>query len=188
MSTAIKIPLRSVNMAVIRDLKEKYPEAEISVELNQDKNKAPLSEERFWEIISLLDWTKDGNDDLVLEPVIKELSTGPVRHIFEFADLLSEKLFQLDKKVYAENIGEDSYLSDQYFSVDNFLYARACLIANGKESFEKVLESPANMPKDITFEALLYLASEAYKRKTGEEMKYIPAYPIETYSNKEGWN
>ena len=43
------------------------------------------------------------------------------------------------------------------------------------------------MPKDITFEALLYLANEAYKRKTGEEMNYIPAYPIETYSNKEGW-
>lgn len=187
MSNAIKIPLRSVNLKVIRDLQEKYPDAEISVELNQDKDKAPLSEQRFWDIISLLDWTKECKDEEVLAPAITELANGPVRHIYEFADILSEKLYQLDHRVYAENIGEDAYQPDQYFSVDNFLYARSCVVANGKETYEKVLKTPTDMPKDITFEALLYLANEAYKRKTGEEMKYIPAYPIETYSNKEGW-
>lgn len=187
MKTAIKIPLRSVNPAIIKDLQEKYPEAEISVQLNQDKNKAPLSEERFWEIIALLDWAKEGEDDQVLKPAIAQLSEAPVRHIFEFADILSEKLFQLDQQVYAENIGEDSYSPDQYFSVDNFLYARSCAIANGKEAYGKIINAPSLMPKDFTFEALLYLANEAYKCKTGEEMKYIPSYPIETYSNKEGW-
>ena len=50
MTQTIKLPLRSLNEAVIRDLQEKYPEAEISVELNQDHTKNPLSESHFWEI------------------------------------------------------------------------------------------------------------------------------------------
>lgn len=187
MTTTIKIPLRSLNPAVVRDLQEKYPEAEINVELHQDRNRAPLSEQYFWEIIAMLDWGQEGNDDSVVEPVIAHLSAGPVRHIFEFADLLSEKLYALDGQKYAENIGEDAWSPERYFSVDNFLYARCCAIANGKEMYEQVLRNPALMPKDCTFEALLYVPSAAYERKTDRPYDYAPAFPIETYSNKEGW-
>lgn len=187
MSTEIKLPLRALNESVIKDLQEKYPEAEISVELHQDRNKAPLSEAHFWEIISLLDWSKTGDDEAVIEPVIAELASGTIRHIFEFADLLSEKLYALDGRKYAMHIGEDSWSPDRYFSVDNFLYARCCVIANGKEMYEKVLNDPTQMPKDLTFETLLYLPSEAYQRKSGKQYDYTPAYPIETYSNQAAW-
>ena len=171
MTTAIKLPLRSLSESVIQDLKEKYPEAEISVELHQDRNKAPLSEAHFWEIISLLDWNKEGDDNAILEPAIARLAAGPVRHIFEFADMLSEKLYTLDTRKYALYIGEDSWSPDKYFSVDNFLYARCCVVANGKDLYEKVLHDPAQMPKDLTFEALLYLPSEAYEIKTGNHYR-----------------
>ena len=187
MTTEIKIPLRSLNESVIRDLKEKYPEAEISVELHQNRNKAPLSEAYFWEIISLLDWSKSGDDEAVVEAAKDRLVSGPVRHIFEFADLLSEKLYALDAQKYALHIGEDAWPPDHYFSVDNFLYARCCVVANGRDMYEKVLHDPAQMPKDLTFEALLYIPSEAYERKTGRQYDYTPAYPIETYSNLAGW-
>jgi Protein of unknown function (DUF4240) len=187
MTTDIKIPLRTLNESVIRDLKEKYPEAEISVELHQDRNKAPLSEAHFWEIISLLDWSKSGNDEAVTEPAIAQLASGSIRHIFEFADLLSEKLYALDDRKYALHIGEDAWSPDRYFSVDNFLYARCCVVANGKDMYEKVLHDPAQMPKDITFEELLYIPSAAYMRKTGKQYDYTPAYPIETFSNQKGW-
>lgn len=187
MASKIKIPLRALNESVIRDLKEKYPEAEISVELHQDRNKAPLSEAHFWEIISLLDWSKAEDDDAVVEPAITHLASGAVRHIFEFADLLSEKLYALDAEQYALHIGEDSWSPDRYFSVDNFLYARCCVVANGKQLYDQVLQDPAQMPKDLTFEALLYIPSEAYERKIGKQYDYTPAYPIETFSNKTGW-
>lgn len=187
MTTEIKIPLRSLNESVIRDLKEKYPEAEISVELHQDRNKAPLSEAYFWEIISLLDWSKAGEDEAVVEPAKARLVLSPVRHIFEFADLLSEKLYALDARKYALHIGEDSWSPDRYFSVDNFLYARCCVVANGKDRYEKVLHDPVQMPQDLTFEELLYIPSEAYERKTGKQYDYTPSYPIETYSNQAGW-
>lgn len=187
MATEIKIPLRSLNESVIRDLKEKYPEAEISVALHQDRNKAPLSEAHFWEIISLLDWSKAGDDEAVVEAAKARLASGPVRHIFEFADLLSEKLYALDAQKYALHVGEDAWSPDRYFSADTFLYARCCVVANGKDLYEKVLQDPAQMPKDLTFEELLYIPSGAYEQKTGKPYDYTPAYPIETYGNLVGW-
>lgn len=187
MTPEIKIPLRKLDESVIRDLKEKYPEAEISVELHQDRNKAPLSEAYFWEIISLLDWSKADDDRAVVEPAKARLASGPVRHIFEFADLLSEKLYALDGRMYALHIGEDVWAPDRYFSVDNFLYARCCVVANGKDMYEKVLNDPTQMPKDLTFEELLYIPSEAYEQKMSKKYDYTPAYPIETYSNQVGW-
>jgi hypothetical protein len=187
MTTTIKLPLRSLNLEVVRDLQEKYPEAEISVNLHQDKNQAPLSEPQFWKILSLLDWRKQGDDEAVVAPIIAHLTMGSIRHIFEFADILSEKLYALDGRVYAENIGEDAYSPDHYFSVDNFLYARCCVVANGKKLFEQVKNNPKLMPKDLAFEALLYIPAEAYEKKTGKKYAYSPAYPIETYSNKSAW-
>jgi len=70
----------------------------------------------------------------VVEPAIARLVSGSVRHIFEFADLLSEKLYALDGRKYALQLGEDAWSPDRYFSVDNFLYARCCVVANGKET------------------------------------------------------
>lgn len=187
MTTMIKLPLRSLNLEVVRDLQEKYPEAEISVNLHQDRNQAPLSESQFWKIIALLNWHQEGTDEAVVKPVIAHLEAGSTRHIFEFADILSEKLYALDGRVYAENMGEDAYLPNRHFSVDNFLYARCCVVANGKKLYEQVKRNPLLMPKDLAFEALLYIPSEAYEQKTGKKYNYSPAFPIETYSNKTGW-
>ena len=50
-----------------------------------------------------------------------------------------------------------------------------------------VLKDPVLMPKDLTFESLLHLASDAYFKKTGKEFEYFSTIPIETYSNKAGW-
>lgn len=188
MTQTIKIPVRALTENVIRELQEKYPEGEISVELNQDHLKNPLSEKHFWEIIALLDWEKDDDDDAVLGPAVAYLERGPVRHIFEFADILSEKLYTLDGLAFAKHIGEDAWAADRYFSVDNFLYARCCVVANGQQAYEAVLKDPSLMPKDLTFEALLYLPSTAYKRKTQTKYEYTPAFPIETYSNEQAWD
>jgi hypothetical protein len=186
MTSAIKMPLRSLNIETIQDLQEKYPEAEISVEFQPNASRAPLSDNHFWKIIDLLDWTQS-DDDSIIEPSVADLASGSVRSIFEFADLLSEKLYALDGKVFAQNMGETSWLPDSFFSVDNFLYARCCVIANGQEFYEKVLQNPTLMPKDLTFESLLYLPSMAYDMKQNKKYTYSPTYPIETFSNKAAW-
>lgn len=83
-------------------------------------------------------------------------------------------------------MGKNSWGEDRPFSSDYFLYARACVVANGKDYFERVLADPTQMPKGFTFEALLYLAADAYKRKTGQDFEYVPTVSYETYSNPPG--
>ncbi len=185
--TSINFPLRTLNDTVIQDLKEKYPEAEIRLELHPKPTQTALSEAHFWAIMGKLNWDNEDDNDAVVEPAIAYLVMQPVRHIFEFADLLSEKLYALDARIYAQNIGEDAWLPNAYFSVDNFLYARCCVVANGKKAFLDVQKNPSRMPKDLTFEDLLYVASTAYSRKMGKKYTYSPICSIETYSNKEGW-
>lgn len=145
-----------------------------------------MSEEQFWSIIELLDWDQE-TDDAILAPAILALEPFPVADIRRFQDLLAEKLFALDKQVFAERIGEKSYGGDTYFSVDTFLYARACVVANGRAYYEQVLSDPGKMPKNFTFEALLSLAGLAYEKKTGQEWDYLPEPSYETYSNRSGW-
>jgi len=189
MHTAIKVPLRSLNPALVQDWQEKYPNAEVSVILHKDPNLAPLSEDRFWEIIALLDWNKAGDDDAVIEPAVEVLAKSPVRHIYEFEDILSEKLYQLDGLAYARRTGDSAYKSeDEFFSVDGFLYDRCAVVANGREFFYEVLHDPEKMPKELSFEALLSVAGDAYERKTGKNFDYIPAWSYETFSNKVGWD
>ena len=188
MASNIVIPLRNVTQDALLDLQEKYPDAEMQIATGGPKSNGLLREERFWELIETLDWSKESDNTAVIEPVVSTLANGPVRQIYDFEDILSQKLFALDGLKPARQIGESSYKPGEYFSPDVFLYTRCCAVANGKRTYEKVLQNPELMPKDMDFGALLRIAPEAYERKTGREWDYVPAYSIETYSNKAGWS
>jgi len=187
MSNIIKIPLRNVNAYMFQDLQEKYPDAELNIEIGQHQPDGLLTEQQFWELIDLLDWNKEDDDDAVTASLVSALALLPVRQIYDFADILSQKLYFLDGVEFARHIGERSWQPDAYFSVDGFLYVRCCAVANGKKAFEQILKNPKLMPKDMDFEPLLYVASDAFEQKTGMAWDYIPAFNMETYSNKAGW-
>jgi predicted DNA-binding WGR domain protein len=149
----------------------------------------PMDETVFWKIIDLFNWEKSENDDLVVKPAIKKLASMSIDDIYIFSEILSEKLYILDGIDYAKNCGDSSYINDtEYFSVDAFLYSRCCVVANGKDFFYQVLNDPTQMPKDLEFEAILYLPDEAYNKKTkSEDFDYETKFSVETFSNKEGW-
>jgi predicted DNA-binding WGR domain protein len=146
-----------------------------------------LSEDVFWRMVTLFDWKKSGDDEAVVAPAVKALSRMPPAEIRKFQDLLAEKLFALDTEAHAREIGEDAYQPDKHFSVDWFLYVRCCAVANGRAFYEAALSDPRKMPKDLEFEAMLFVADAAYERATGESLD--PATPVsfETYSNRAGW-
>jgi hypothetical protein len=50
-----------------------------------------------------------------------------------------------------------------------------------------VLGDPEQMPEDMEFESLLYVAGSAYERKTGEEFDFDPPVSFETFMNETGW-
>ena len=148
-----------------------------------------MTEQEFWSIIDLLDWDEEGDDDAVLQPAVEALSRRPAAEIQAFEDILSRKLHALDTKVHAQNIGTDAYISeDEFFSADNFLYARCVVVANGQELYETVLSDPARFPRDLEFEAILSLAYAAYELKTSEECPgFETSVSYETFSNRAGW-
>lgn len=147
-----------------------------------------MDETTFWDLIGRLDWDASPDDDKVVAPVVEALAAMPVEAIEGFENRLAEKLHALDTRAHAREIGEFAWKSeDGHFSVDGFVYARCCVVANGHEVYGVVLVQPSEFPKDIEFEALLYLASEAYEQKMGEEWDYSAPVDYETFDNKAGW-
>jgi Protein of unknown function (DUF4240) len=147
-----------------------------------------MTEQQFWELMSLVDWEKLGDDDAVVRPLVNALAKLPEKEIFAFDDWLAQKLHALDTEAHARHMGEYSYKGpDEFFSVDEFLYTRCAVVANGKECFEEILADPNQFPEDAEFEAILYAASTAYEEKTGKEYPHSPATNYETFNNKNGW-
>ncbi len=188
MTNTLRYPLRNISPTTIQELQEKYPNASVQIELSDEPTPGSLSEQGFWELIAQLDWSKTGQDEAVIEPVVAALAAGPLRHIYDFKDILSHKLYLLDTEAHARHIGEASYQEEATdFSPDIFLFARLAAVANGQEVFEQARQNPAAMPRDVEFAPLLRVANEAYQRQNGKLMHFVAAYPIETFSNRSGW-
>ncbi len=185
----MRVQLADLKPEFVHDLEEKYGEGaslEIRV-LPAQQNGERLTEAGFWSILDSLDWESEG-DDAVLAPAVQRLAAMPVSHIYQFQDKLAAKLYALDTRAHAQHIGSASWTSpEKPFSVDEFLYVRCCVVANGKDAYEAALHDPTQMPEDMDFEPLLYLASDAYALKFGKPFDYLPTLSFETFSNETGW-
>jgi len=185
--TIFKGKLSDLDNRIIQEIKQQFgPNHEVEIHIRSSSlADALLSEETFWQIIDKIDWSKTTTEGK-LESAVKLLSEMPVSHIYSFADRLSEKLFLLDTKWHAQAFSARD--PEAFLSVDDFLYARCGVVAEGREFFEKVLKTPSRMPDSMVFEPVLNLADLAFKLKTGLDFDYHPVYNWETYSNKTGWN
>lgn len=186
MTKILNIHLEELNSQLIQSLQQEFGK-DAAVELRLHEHTPAdelLSESDFWRVINKIDWSKETTESQ-LQPAVELLSQMPVVSIYLFADKLSEKLYQLDTRAHG-----DAYLAneeDDYLSVDDFLYVRCAIIAEGREYYENILQHPQELSNEISFEPLLHLADDAYKLKTGKDFNYIPSYNYETYSNKEAW-
>jgi Protein of unknown function (DUF4240) len=185
--TVLNVQLNDLNSQLIQALKLQFGKsAAVEIRLVQPIIEEKLfTETSFWHLISLLDWSQE-EDAAIIAPAIQFLEAQSLAHIYRFSDMLSKKLWQLDTRKHAQVFLDDPE-NEGELSVDDFLYARCAVVANGQAFYEKILQNPAEMPMDLTFEPLLYLASNAYKRQTGKMFMAISAFHYETYSNKRGW-
>ena len=187
MTTVLKVHLADLTSQFFHDLSQKFDtstEFEIRVSKRNQKQ-ALFSEAEFWQIMAALDWSKTTAKDIIA-PAAQQLADMPVVNIYLFADKLSEKLYQLDTKAHGA-----AYLANEggdYLSVDDFLYVRCAIVAEGKEYFEHILKTPSEFSNEIAFEPLLSLADQAYNLKTGKPFDYRPTFNYETYSNKNAWH
>jgi hypothetical protein len=149
-----------------------------------------VDEAGFWDVIGLLDWRHDGDDERVVKPAVDRLASLADAEIGSFHEILAQKLFDLDGRAWARESGGDIWWGDpDRLSVDGFLYARSAVVARGRALFDAVEADPASMPKNAEFEALLYVAANAYERKTGLEWDDLDDTEVsyETFSNEAGW-
>lgn len=187
MTTIVTVNVDDIDTKFVEDLKREFAHAAVEIRVqDQPGLSSTFTEAGFWKAMEMLDWKNEGDDGKIVEPLVAFLAEQPLSHIYRFSDLLSEKLWHLDTYAHAKIFLDDPE-EDGYLSVDDFLYVRCAVVANGKEYYEKVLIDPQLMPLNLTFEPLLYVAMKAYKRKTGKDFTAISAYNYETYSNKNGW-
>ncbi len=191
MRSAFEIPLRDLAPSAVEDWQARFPGgATVRVELPAAS--APTTEKNeafFWSIIGQLDFEK-GPRAAVVEPAILALSRVSKAKIRLFHDFLNQKLFALDGLRFARELGSNRFSDsgEGHFSVDDFLYSRCGVVANGRDFFETVLANPARMPREFTFEPLLYLPERAWKLKTGkDDYDHFPTVSCETFSNSAGW-
>ena len=187
MSTVLKINVQELNTKFVENLKKEFAHSDLEIWVHdQAEPVQSFSEGDFWQLINRLDWADEAEDAKVVEPVIQALEGLPLAHIYRFYDIMAEKLWHLDTRKHAQVFLDDPE-EEGYLSSNDFLYARCAVVANGKQYYEEVLNKPSKMPKELTFEPLLTIATKAYRRKTGKEFMALPTFNYETYSNKAGW-
>ena len=184
MTTSLHINLNALDESFIEELRQRYGATEVEILLPETPQDW-LTEDGFWQLIELLNWENEGDDNAVIETLVQALANMPISNIHQFADILAEKLWLLDTRAHAEASIRDE--EDDYVSVDGFLYDRCCVVANGKALYEEVLHDPSKFPSGLSFERLLSVARRAYQRKTGKALVHIPRKSYETYSNEAGW-
>lgn len=187
MPTIVNISVDDLDTKFVEDLKKGFAHADLEIRVQEQPNQSSFfTEADFWNAIKLLDWSKEEEDSQVVAPLINYLAQQPLAHLYRFSDILSERLWQLDTRAHAQVFLDDPE-EEGYLSVDDFLYTRCAVVANGKDYYEKVLNNPQLMPPDLTFEPLLYITLKAYKQKTNKHFINASAFNYETYSNKKGW-
>lgn len=141
----------------------------------------------FFHFTNLLDWSKQGNDQEVLEPLIAFLAKWGEDVIFAFDDKMAELLYALDTREIANSMNKKG---NDYFSPDAFLYSRCVALINGKPFYTAILKGRRKLKWDMEFESLLYVPKQAWARlhsKNMEEYPHSTKYSYETFSNVDGW-
>jgi hypothetical protein len=151
------------------------------------KPKAMLNDDLFWSLVALVN-PLGASEEAMIGACVERLAQLPLDQIQRFEESMSYKLYQLDTREHARNIGIGAFSNkDVHFSADNFLYARCAAVASGRRCYERALKNPAAMPRNMEMEALLSIAGTAYELRSGRSMDYLTGCSYETFSNRRGW-
>ena len=129
-----------------------------------------MDNKEFWKIINYSLTKSQQNSSLQDKMIIEKLATYSPEQIIDFEIILRQTINQADDfKVMAVEKIIEGYVSD-----DPYLYFRCWLIGQGENTFNETIKNPeflaeiVNKQTDTNFEGLLYVATEAYKQKTGK--------------------
>lgn len=145
-----------------------------------------MNEERFWQILSLLNWNFAGKDEKVINPAVLQLSAMEDRDIFTFHDIMSGMLYDIDGKKWAENI----FPSEGVLTPEDFLYMRCVALVNGKEYYHAVRARTVKLNPDMEFAAVLEIPMQSWSIRHGLPVSEYPhkaKYPIHSGARTSRW-
>jgi Protein of unknown function (DUF4240) len=131
-----------------------------------------MAESVFWHAIAQLDWSKAGDDQAVIQPLIDHLSTLLAVQIPPFNAALRLKLYSLS----GERFTRCAFPGQEDFPADVFLHIRCWVVAQGQKYYHQILRNPSAIRSDLRFEALSKVADEAYYQKTGQRLSETDAF------------
>ena len=146
-----------------------------------------MDRKAFWHHIGHIDQAclDEEDEEGALALLIDSLSNLEPQDLFDFEEHLAQVLYALDGRPWLAAAGEND-------TDDSFLYARCFVVARGEAHYKAVLGDPARMPASCEewCESLLYVASEAWARSTGndpDDWAFDASVSYETGSNAAQW-
>ena len=92
----------------------------------------------FWGILKKGDWNNENTDE-VFEPIINFLVNHKDQYIFDFHDLMSEFLYELDRKeIYEHSINQEQ------FNEEDFLNKLAAKMGKARDLVPQSMAAPVN--------------------------------------------
>ncbi len=155
-------------------------------------NEDSSSEANFWDVVGRGDISSAQAVESRIEEVRSALETLPESRLADFQRWLASRLFDIDRRAYAEIPARFSDGSEMKQSSDFFLYARCACILAGEERWRDIIEGKASFSAftataSQAAESLLYLAAEVSEERFGRTVKVTDRPSYETGSNSAWW-
>lgn len=132
-----------------------------------------------------MNWDEEGDDELVLEPLVNFLARWGDDLIFAFDDRMAQLLYDIDTKAIATKAYKNEDISS-----DMFLYNRCVALINSKSFYNQICNGKRKLDKDVEFESILYVPARAWANLHGcrtDEYNHTTPVSYESFSNKNGW-
>jgi hypothetical protein len=158
--------------------------------------------DRFWGLIGVL---RGSVDEPSIGRLIAELAEYPTSEIESFDDRLHEAVHALDGPAWFDQPVTDPGLTsaelqaflaeleagggDDVLRSDGFLFARAAVVAAGREAYEEVLAQPALFAgeRDSRAQRLLFVAQRAYEQRADDHYSHVSPVDAGTGANTALW-
>jgi hypothetical protein len=138
-----------------------------------------MTDEKFWDLIALIDWRHEPDEEKMLRLLRVGLEREDPGEIESFQSILTEKLQALDTPV--------RYKAAKEPSGDCFLYLRLYVVGRGRAFYAHVGSVSRWMPHpEKWLEGLLYVARKVYLAKTGHELPEPHGVNHESFSS-DAW-
>lgn len=130
-----------------------------------------MNTDQFWKIIAVSKTNSSGDHEKQQTELEKELLKLTAIEILEF----DNKFRTLRGEVYNWNFWAGAYIINGGCSDDCFSDFRGWLIGQGKETFDSAVQNIENLAElnetnDGDWEGLSYIPTDAYEKKTGNDM------------------